>query len=161
MAAEPSDRIELGFANMNKNENNEKCDNKIDDSTIENALQKQDESNMSNKKLIIAVFASSIGNLLEWFDFAMFGLLADEIGGNFFPNKNKSIQVLESFAVFAAAFFMRPIGGALFGYIGDKYGRITSLRLSLFMMAIPTFLTGCLPKYDTIGIFAPILLCIF
>ena len=67
-----------------------------------------------------------------------------EIGRNFFPANNDGIQVLESFAVFAGAFFMRPIGGALFGYIGDKYGRVTSLRISLFMMAIPTFLTGCL-----------------
>eukprot|EP01084_Bolivina_argentea_P055578 101864_1 len=116
---------------------------------------------MTTRQLIVAVFGSSIGNLLEWFDFAMFGLLADEIGGNFFPDNTPGIQVLESFAVFAAAFFMRPIGGTLFGYIGDKYGRITSLRLSLFMMAIPTFLTGCLPKYSTIGIAAPILLSIF
>merc|ERR1712218_284849 len=91
----------------------------------------------------------------------MFGLLADEIGSNFFPHKDEGVQVLNSFAIFAGAFFMRPLGGALFGYIGDKYGRIVSLRISLFMMAIPTFLTGCLPNYATIGIAAPIILTIF
>ena len=87
--------------------------------------------------------------------------LHTEIGHNFFPPNSPGIQVLESFAVFAGAFFMRPLGGAIFGYVGDKYGRITSLRLSLFMMAIPTFLTGLLPKYSTIGMFAPILLSLF
>eukprot|EP01084_Bolivina_argentea_P101343 181726_1 len=116
---------------------------------------------MSTCALIIAVVAASMGNLLEWFDFAMFGLLADEIGANFFPNSNPGIEVLNSFALFAGAFFMRPIGGILFGYIGDKYGRITSLRISLFMMAIPTFLTGCLPNYNAIGILSPLLLTVF
>ena len=107
------------------------------------------------------VLGSSIGNVMEWFDFAMYGLLADEIGNNFFSYSSDKIQVIESFTVFAGAFFMRPVGGILFGYIGDKYGRITSLRISLFMMAISTFLTGCLPNTSKIGFAAPMLLVFF
>eukprot|EP01084_Bolivina_argentea_P315710 547050_1 len=135
------------------NDNNQPLENK---NFQINATQE-----LSNYEQMVAVFASSIGNLLEWFDFAMFGLLANEIGHNFFPEEHNNIQVLDAFAVFAGAFFMRPVGGILFGYIGDKHGRILSLRISIFMMAIPTFLTGCLPTYETIGIIAPILLTIF
>ena len=93
-------------------------------------------------------------------DYLRFGLLASEIGSNFFPDSDHGIQALNSFAIFAGAFFMRPLGGILFGYLGDKYGRIFSLRISLLMMAISTFLTGCLPNVNTIGIAAPVLLTI-
>ena len=81
-----------------------------------------------------------------------------EIGYNFFPKNSSDVHLLESFSVYAGAFFMRPLGGMLFGYLGDKFGRLFALRLSIFMMAFPTFLTGCLPNYDTIGMFATILL---
>ena len=84
----------------------------------------------------------NLWKFLEWFDFAIFGLLATEIGENFFPDGAAGVQLIEAFAVYAGAFCMRPLGGALFGYIGDKFGRLNALRISIFMMAIPTFLTG-------------------
>eukprot|EP00490_Sorites_sp_Unknown_P025424 CAMPEP_0114697626 /NCGR_PEP_ID=MMETSP0191-20121206/74003_1 /TAXON_ID=126664 /ORGANISM="Sorites sp." /LENGTH=165 /DNA_ID=CAMNT_0001996971 /DNA_START=27 /DNA_END=524 /DNA_ORIENTATION=+ len=109
-----------------------------------------------------SLLAGAVGNLLEWFDFAIFGLLAHEIGVNFFPETgSRTIHLLEAFGTFAGAFFMRPLGGALFGYIGDKYSRLTSLRLSIFLMAIPTFLTGLLPTFASIGIASTVLLVFF
>eukprot|EP00483_Globobulimina_turgida_P010371 UN10391 len=114
----------------------------------------------SSCELCKSLIGAAAGNFLEWFDFAIFGLLADEIGHNFFPKSRHGVQLLQAFAVYAGAFLMRPLGGALFGWIGDKYGRLHALRLSIFMMAFPTFLTGCLPTYNSIGITATILLVI-
>mmetsp|Transcript_35817 Transcript_35817/g.31600 ORF Transcript_35817/g.31600 Transcript_35817/m.31600 type:complete len:506 (-) Transcript_35817:47-1564(-) len=112
----------------------------------------------SSCELCKSLIGAAAGNFLEWFDFAIFGLLADEIGHNFFPKSANGVQLLQAFAVYAGAFLMRPLGGALFGWIGDKYGRLNALRISIFMMAFPTFLTGCLPTYHDIGITATILL---
>eukprot|EP01083_Nonionella_stella_P298936 1014478_1 len=112
----------------------------------------------SSCELCKSLIGAAAGNFLEWFDFAIFGLLADEIGHNFFPHNTQGVQLLQAFAVYAGAFLMRPLGGALFGWIGDKYGRLNALRISIFMMAFPTFLTGCLPTYHDIGITATVLL---
>jgi MHS family proline/betaine transporter-like MFS transporter len=108
--------------------------------------------------------ASVAGNVLEWFDFAIFGYLSDILGEVFFPpSKTASStaddhttgttkqQTLESFFVFGLAFLMRPIGGLLFGYIGDYYGRKKALVISIFTMAFPTFLMGTLPGYKRVG----------
>ena len=72
--------------------------------------------------------------------------------------QEKTLQLLGSFSVFAIAFLFRPIGGILFGYIGDKYGRISAMRISILLISIPTFLLGCLPTYNSIGIASTILL---
>ena len=90
------------------------------------------------------------------------GLLANYIGDNFFPSKDSdnSIQLLFTFSIYAVGYLIRPFGGAIFGYIGDKYGRLFALQLTIALMSLPTFLTGCLPTYHTIGIIAPILLII-
>eukprot|EP00494_Astrolonche_serrata_P025015 UN25275 len=103
---------------------------------------------------------AGIGNLLEWYDFSVFGLLVDPIGKNFFPPEDKTSVFLKGFSVFAGAFVMRPIGGVLFGYIGDKYGRLKALRISILMMAIPTAIMGIIPTYQTIGISSTVCLVI-
>ena len=104
------------------------------------------------------VAAGAIGNVLEWYDFAIYGYFAAAIGRTFFPKEDAVAQLLSSFGIFAVGYLMRPLGGALIGHIGDKFGRRTALTFSVAAMAIPTFLVGILPGYDTLGVTAPILL---
>ncbi len=107
------------------------------------------------------IFGATIGNLIEWYNFLLYGYLASVMSQLFFPTQNKLMSLILTFTVFALSFFVRPFGGILFGWIGDTYGRQRSLIISLIMMAVPTFLIGCLPTYSSIGIISPILLCIF
>jgi MFS transporter, MHS family, proline/betaine transporter len=102
--------------------------------------------------------AGAIGNVLEWYDFAVYGYFAASIGRAFFPEQDKVAQLLAAFGVFAVGFIMRPIGGALFGHVGDRYGRRAALTWSVTAMAVPTFLIGVLPGYDVLGVAAPLLL---
>ncbi len=101
-----------------------------------------------------------IGNVLEWYDFTLYGYLAIVLSKLFFPSENEFVSLIASFGAFAVGFLFRPIGSFLFGYIGDKYGRKKALLISIFLMAFPTFLIGLLPTYHDIGILAPILLTI-
>ena len=107
------------------------------------------------------VIAGVVGNILEWYDFALFGFFAQQIGAHFFPADNPTASLLAAFGTFAAGFFMRPVGGALFGLVGDRYGRKQALIWSVLAMAIPSFLIGVLPSTTTIGLAAPILLLVF
>jgi len=111
---------------------------------------------MSTKKsrLIVGI----IGNILEWYDFAIFGYLAVTIGVLFFPSDNPTTSLLQSFSVFAIGYLARPLGGILFGQLGDKYGRSKALRLSMYLMGAATFCMGMLPTYSQIGIAATVLL---
>lgn len=109
-----------------------------------------------NARGVIA--AGAIGNVLEWYDFAVYGYFAAAIGRAFFPSEDPVAQVLAAFGIFAVGFLMRPVGGAVIGTIGDKLGRRAALTVSVAAMAIPTFLVGVLPDYQAIGIAAPILL---
>jgi len=109
------------------------------------------------KKILIA---GMIGNVLEWYDFIVYGFLAGIIGKLFFPSDNATVELLKSFAAFAAGFLARPLGSIVFGYIGDKFGRKKSLMISILMMAISTTAIGLLPTYESIGILAPTLLVI-
>lgn len=111
-----------------------------------------------NKSLMKTVTTSMIGNLFEFYDFALFGYFAPIIGKLFFPSENKTVELISAFGVFAAGFLVRPIGGMIFGHIGDRLGRKKALILTILMMAIPTAIIGFLPSYDSIGIAAPILL---
>ena len=110
-----------------------------------------------NKKIIRA---GIIGNVMEWYDFAIYGYFALIIGKLYFPSSSASTSVIAAFGAFAAGFLMRPIGSLIFGNIGDKLGRKRALLISVLMMAIPTFLIGLLPVHEQIGITAPILLVI-
>lgn len=102
-----------------------------------------------------------VGNVLEWYDFAIYGYLAPIISHLFFPTNDKALSIIVTFAVFAAGFLMRPLGGMLFGYFGDRYGRKNSLAAAILLMTIPTTLMGCIPTYDDIGRAASLLMIVF
>src|SRR5215472_211615 len=104
------------------------------------------------------IAAGAIGNVLEWYDFAIYGYFAASIGRTFFPKEDAVAQLLSAFGIFAVGYLMRPVGGALVGHIGDKFGRRAALTFSVTAMAIPTFLVGILPGYASLGVMAPILL---
>ncbi|PKI14503.1 MFS transporter [Staphylococcus shinii] len=105
------------------------------------------------------VFATGIGNAMEWFDFGLYSYLAVILGQNFFSSvENDQLKTIFTFATLAIAFLLRPVGGIIFGMIGDKYGRKVVLTTTIIMMAFSTLLIGLLPTYDQIGIWAPILL---
>jgi MHS family proline/betaine transporter-like MFS transporter len=110
------------------------------------------------KKKIIA--AGIIGNVIEYYDFALIGFLAVMMGKLFFPSTDPVLSLLGSFGAFAAGMIMRPVGALVFGHIGDRVGRRFALLSSLMMMALPTFLIGFLPTYAQIGMMAPILLVV-
>jgi MHS family proline/betaine transporter-like MFS transporter len=105
-----------------------------------------------------AVAGASIGNAVEWFDFAIYGFLATFIAANFFPSGNETAALLNTFAIFAAAFFMRPLGGFVFGPLGDRIGRQRVLALVILLMSGSTLAIGLLPTYAAIGVAAPLLL---
>lgn len=113
-----------------------------------------------SKSLVKTVAVSMIGNLFEWFDFALFGYFAPIIGKLFFPSDDPTIELISAFGVFAAGFLARPLGGIIFGHIGDRLGRKKALVMTIILMAAPTAIIGCLPTYAQIGIAAPILLII-
>jgi MHS family proline/betaine transporter-like MFS transporter len=107
-----------------------------------------------------AIVGASIGNTVEWFDFATYNFLAVTLAVVFFPPGNPTAALLSTFAVFAAAFFVRPLGGLFFGPLGDKLGRQRVLATVIILMALSTFVIGLLPSYATIGIWAPLLLVV-
>ena len=113
---------------------------------------------MASKKFVF--FSAVTGNILEYYDFTVYSVFIFAISKNFFPATSELAQTLSALAVFALGFVTRPLGGILFGYIGDKYGRKFSLICSMVGMTIPTFIIGLLPSYEDIGVFAPIILII-
>jgi MHS family proline/betaine transporter-like MFS transporter len=108
-----------------------------------------------------AVKAASLGNAMEWFDFGIYAYLAGTIGRVFFPSGSDTAQLLSSFATFAVAFLVRPLGGMVFGPMGDKIGRKKVLALTMILMAIGTAAIGLIPSYDAIGFWSPLLLILF
>jgi MFS transporter, MHS family, proline/betaine transporter len=107
-----------------------------------------------------AVTAGTVGNFMEWYDFAVYGYMAPIIASLFFPNQVRVVALLSTFAVFAVAFFMRPLGGLVFGHFGDRLGRRGTLAAAVILMAMATFMIGVLPTYAQIGILAPVLLVV-
>lgn len=99
-----------------------------------------------------------LGNLLEWYDFAIYGYLAQALGDAFFPSKSNSAALLSSFAVFAVGFLMRPIGSLVLGPLADLYGRRRMLLLSLTLMGGSSLLIGLLPTRLQWGETATVLL---
>ncbi|WP_329492895.1 glycine betaine/L-proline transporter ProP [Kitasatospora herbaricolor] len=107
-----------------------------------------------------AVSAAALGNAMEWFDFGVYSYLAVTLGKVFFPTAGGATQLLATFGTFAAAFLIRPLGGLVFGPLGDRIGRQKVLAATMIMMAAGTFAIGLIPSYATIGIWAPVLLLV-
>ncbi|MEX3957712.1 MFS transporter [Trinickia sp. EG282A] len=106
------------------------------------------------------IAAASIGNFVEWFDFAAYGFLATILTREFFPSGDPTVGLLKTFAVFAVAFAFRPLGGLFFGIVGDRIGRKRTLAFTILLMAGSTTLIGLVPTYARIGYWAPLLLTI-
>src|SRR5215510_8489452 len=109
------------------------------------------------RRLIVAGIA---GNVMEWYDFAVYGYFAQTLGQHFFPSGDAVASLIAAFGVFAAGFLMRPVGGLVFGHVGDRIGRKPALTLSVIAMAVPTFLIGLLPDYSQVGVVASVLIVI-
>jgi MHS family alpha-ketoglutarate permease-like MFS transporter len=124
-----------------------------DGNTVDPAVQ-------DKKKRIFAIVGASSGNLVEWFDFYVYSFCSIYFAASFFPAGNSTTQLLQTAGVFAAGFFMRPIGGWLFGYIADKHGRKNSMLISVCMMCAGLLVIACLPTYESIGSWAPVLLLV-
>ncbi|APS00371.1 MFS transporter [Pajaroellobacter abortibovis] len=113
-----------------------------------------------SSSLARTLITSMIGNLFEWYDFALFGYLAPYIGKLFFPSSDPMSETILALGVFATGFIVRPLGGLLFGYIGDRCGRKKAMLATILLMALPMALIGMLPTYATLGITASVLLII-
>lgn len=125
---------------------------------MDSITEKQQGNTLNSKQRIWAIVGASSGNLVEWFDFYVYSFCSLYFAHIFFPSGNPTTQLLQTAGIFAAGFLMRPIGGWLFGYIGDKHGRKTSMLISVCMMCFGSLVIACLPGYDTIGVWAPALL---
>ncbi len=112
---------------------------------------------VSTKGIGKVIFSSSLGTLIEWYDFYIFGMLAKTISAQFFPEGNDSAALLSTLAIFAAGFLVRPFGALVFGRLGDMIGRKYTFLLTLVLMGGATFLIGLVPSYRSIGITAPLL----
>jgi MHS family proline/betaine transporter-like MFS transporter len=118
--------------------------------------------NMKNQKntSFKVISSSVIGNAMEWYDYLLYAHFAVIISKLFFPLKDGFYSIMITLAVFAAGFLARPLGGYIFGLIGDNLGRKTALTASILLMAVPTALIGFLPTYQSIGLFAPLIMLI-
>ena len=113
-----------------------------------------------NKTIWGVIMASSLGTLIEWYDFYIFGSLAVVLATKFFPSDNPTAAFLSTLATFAAGFVVRPFGALFFGRLGDIIGRKYTFLVTLLIMGFSTFLIGCVPGYETIGYAAPVLVLI-
>lgn len=114
---------------------------------------------MMNKSTKTTVFASTIGTIFEWYDFVIFGLASVLVFNKlFFPNIDPALALVVSMLAYAVGIVARPLGGVIYGLIGDRYGRKRMLTTTMLLMGISTFAIGILPTYQSIGIWAPIAL---
>jgi MFS family permease len=116
--------------------------------------------NKSTKGIWKVITASSLGTMIEWYDFYIFGSLAVVLSTKFFPTDNPTAAFLSTLATFAAGFVVRPFGALFFGRLGDLIGRKYTFMVTLLIMGGATFLIGCIPDYQTIGFWAPLLVLI-
>ncbi|MDR5818720.1 MULTISPECIES: MFS transporter [unclassified Caballeronia] len=123
-------------------------------------MSAQPGQEVDTRTLRRVIAAASIGNFVEWFDFAAYGFLATILTREFFPSGDPTVGLLKTFAVFAVAFAFRPLGGLFFGVVGDRVGRKRTLAFTILLMAGSTTLIGLLPTYASIGYWAPLLLTI-
>lgn len=115
-------------------------------------------SHQQDPSLFKIILVGLIGNIVEWYDFAVYGYFASIIGQLFFPSSDATVSLIASFGAFAAGFLMRPLGGLVFGRIGDLVGREKAMSISVVAMAVPTLLMALLPTYDSVGMLAPMIL---
>ncbi|PZO64977.1 MAG: proline/glycine betaine transporter ProP [Paracoccus denitrificans] len=123
-------------------------------------LQLEDITIVDDGKLKKAITAAALGNTMEWFDFGVYGFVAVTLGRVFFADSSPTVQTIAALGTFSVPFLVRPLGGIVFGALGDKYGRQKVLSATILLMAISTFCIGLIPGYASIGIWAPILLLI-
>jgi MFS family permease len=108
-----------------------------------------------------AVIASTVGTTIEWYDFLLYGQMAALVFAKlFFPSSDPLTGTLQAFAVFAVGFVARPIGAAIFGHYGDRIGRKAALIATLLLTGLSTFLVGCVPTYEQIGVWGPVIMVV-
>ena len=106
-----------------------------------------------------AATAAFIGTMIEWYDFYIYATAAALVFGElYFPSHDRFVSTMASFATFAVGFFARPLGGVIFGHLGDRIGRKKALMTTLMMMGVATVCVGLLPDYSKVGMLAPVLL---
>lgn len=110
---------------------------------------------MKKQKII---FAAMLGNALEYYDFTLYGFFAAYLSPLYFPSADPQTSMIASFGAFAAGFLMRPVGGLIFGHLGDRYGRKAALLVSILLVAFPTLTIGLIPTYEQIGFWAPLII---
>jgi MFS family permease len=123
-------------------------------------LKENSPTKTSTKDLAAIIGASSVGTLIEWYDFYIFGSLATIIATQFFPKDNPTAAFLSTLATFAAGFVVRPFGALFFGRLGDLIGRKYTFMVTLILMGGATFTIGLVPKFETIGYLAPFLVLV-
>lgn len=116
--------------------------------------------NIKGKSLVPIIAASSVGTMIEWYDFYIYGSLATIISTQFFPKENAGAAFLATLATFAAGLVVRPFGALFFGHLGDLIGRKYTFMVTLVLMGGSTFAIGLIPSYETIGFLAPILVLV-
>jgi len=123
-------------------------------------MMKHAPEQIEKRNLWFVITASSVGTLIEWYDFYIFGSLATILADQFFPKSNPTLGLLSTLATFAVGFIVRPFGAIVFGRLGDMVGRKYTFLVTLVLMGISTFGIGLVPGYETIGIAAPLLVLI-
>lgn len=123
-------------------------------------IQLPEDEKVKNRTIWSVIMASSLGTLIEWYDFYIFGSLAVVLSTKFFPADNPTAAFLSTLATFAAGFVVRPFGALFFGRLGDMIGRKYTFLVTLLIMGFSTFLIGCIPSYETIGFAAPLIVLI-
>ncbi|WP_025597339.1 MFS transporter [Burkholderia sp. WSM2230] len=106
------------------------------------------------------LLAISAGNAFEWYDFVVYAYVAGELGSAFFPGNNPTANLLKTFAIFAVAYFFRPLGGVIFGQLGDRIGRKSILTLLVLLTGLSSAAIGILPTYSNAGLIAPVILMV-